>query len=125
MTENVLLTQKNFLLCVNEHIIKPEYISELNYIKDNFCGRVVSSIDECELDVLIYICGDLSQITTNKHLNVIEELSINFDSIENYSVIKLGQVPINIYNTGVYFRQFFHLILIILIILIQNMNFKI
>lgn len=86
---------------------------ELKYLHDNFFGTVILSINDfkthCDepTNTTLYVCGDISDITdiSSKVSYVINELSYNIP--DNTNLINLGQVPINIYNVGVYFRGYF------------------
>lgn len=103
--ENILITDKHVLL----------YLSKIHdeYIINNFCGKVYTNLDDFKFDKdsLIYICGNIKEIYekikfNNKELiYVIKELSKNYD--ENDNIINIGEVPINIYGLGIYFRKMF------------------
>ncbi|AYV75366.1 MAG: hypothetical protein Terrestrivirus1_240 [Terrestrivirus sp.] len=114
MGENILLRNKHVLVSVGNS----EHHNELNFIKENFCGNVFTDAttfnnyaNESE-DILIYVCGNIQQIYENiKNLQdyvvyVIKELSTNYE-FKPFNLISIGQVPINIHNAGVYFRNFF------------------
>jgi hypothetical protein len=127
--ENILLTNKHILICIQEQIEKitqNEFLydnNELKYITENFCGRVMSDILNFsnlvpDPDTDIYICGDihsnmdtierLENFTQINKIYIIQEFSFNYENyidIPNIKVIKSGLVPINIYNTGVFFRN--------------------
>jgi hypothetical protein len=113
-TEATICTEKHILLCNNVKSII--YTEDLDHIKSNFCGNVFTDIEsfnnyQYSSDTIIYLCGDIKQIfdevdlTDNK---IIKELSFNYENIKNYHLINLGEVPINIFNVGVYFRKFFN-----------------
>ena len=121
--ESILLKDKHVLICVDNQVtnLDPLYSKELEYIKNNFCGIVfydMKSFNEyvCQSKTIIYLIGNIKknyneiQNVQNKLFNVIEELSYNYNKNENekYKLIDIGQVPINIYNVGVYFRNFFN-----------------
>lgn len=55
--ENVLLTNKHILLCLEE--LKN---SELEYLKQNFCGTVSAEIKDITPEKLVYLYGDMDQI---------------------------------------------------------------
>lgn len=116
MTENVLISNKHVLLCIDTKSNNPE----LDYIKNNFCGLVVSDLNNfvCSPDAIIYLCGNIAQISNNnnnknnknwenKLIYVIGELSYNYDNCD-YPLIEIGIVPINVHNVGVYFPKFFN-----------------
>ena len=111
MSENSLLTKTHILICLND------LPSEFDYLKKNFCGIVMTVIDKNRLisfEANIYLYGNIYQIYNSiknfglKTIYVIKELSDNYDELcENYKIIDIGKVPINIHNVGVYFRNFF------------------
>ena len=108
MTENVLFKDYNYLFGLSLNFES----NEINYLKSNFCGKVVNSLDECTNKSLLYLYGNIAEIKSiysNKldnfaKINVIKELSINYDE---FNIISIGNVPLNIYNVGIYFREFF------------------
>ncbi len=111
--ENVLIQDKHILLCVD---------TELDSFLSNFCGVIITNknLDLLEdlvkdLSRSIYICGnvELACKLTSQYLNfkyIIKELSTEcvLDSNLEYKIIGLGQVPINIHNMGVYFKNYFN-----------------
>lgn len=116
MTENTLFTNKHMLICLKE----PSDFG-LNYIKANFCGKVICLYDESSIKTEdlkiphescnIYICGDVSllhdKLKDTKNIKyVVKEYSNNYD-VPVYIPITSGQVPINVNNCGVYFRNLF------------------
>lgn len=122
--ENVLLKNKHILLSIDEQL-DPSYKKELHYIKSNFCGVVFSDMDSLDkhnhqLDTMshsmLYFCGNVEKIQNElvknmqfKLINVIKDLSYNYENNhDNYKLIDIGQVPINIHNVGVYFRNQFN-----------------
>ena len=129
--ENILLTNKHILLCNLEQIEKSAPIhftfnaNELGYIKENFCGLVVSNTNQINnfkisSDVDIYICGDIQtnmniiegfeNFAHSNTIYIISEFSWNWDNYLNDSnirVINSGMVPINVHGVGVYFRNCF------------------
>ncbi len=105
--ENVLLTDKHVLLCL--HPINED--SDLDYIKEHFCGRILDELSELTLidNVIIYLAGDFKLVheLLNKYkIYVIQRYSYNCDLYPQ--IITNGQVPINLHNQGVYFRQLFN-----------------
>jgi hypothetical protein len=105
--ENVLITNKHIFLCLAN-----EDSSELEFIKNNFCGIICSNIESFnELDHndrLVYFCGNVSNVSNKKITHVISNFSENYENnSDKYLVINIGEVPINIHNVGVYFRNFF------------------
>lgn len=126
LQESALLTQKHILLCTNNtqsnmHIQEEEFV----FVKNNFCGIVFTDTDRfkhfaCDTDVILYLCGDIekydsdsdftSHVRTCNTVNVVKELSFHYSqtfSETRYCLIELGEVPINVFNVGVLFRNFF------------------
>ena len=110
LTENTLLT--------NQHIFlyEEQANDEVTYLKNHFCGQVYSVNNfipnKNYKNTMIYLCGDIKRILEKFDLsttisNIIKELSTNYDGVES-NVITLGEVPINMHNVGVYFREFFN-----------------
>lgn len=118
-TENILCNSKHLLVCSDKHPsnLNSAQNSEFQYIIANFCGITIFDPKSLELwnyqpNTIIYLCGDIKKLydlirSSNNIINIIGNLSHNYESNSNYKIITSGQVPINIYNTGVYFRQFF------------------
>lgn len=119
--ENKLILDKHILICSGDKFLNLDmlYLKEFEYIKNNFCGNVLLNLDNLneynnQSNIIIYICGNIEQILeqmqlfSNKKVNVIKELSYNFGDSENYKIINIGQVPINIHNVGLYFKKFFN-----------------
>jgi len=107
--ENTLLVNKHILLCT-----VTDKNSELEYIKQNFCGLVFNDIESfnkhlVDTNTLIYLCGNIDTLNIkSNNVLVIKEFSTNYSNdSETYKVISYGQVPINVNNVGVYFRNFF------------------
>lgn len=114
--ENSLQIKKHILI-YNNDVLKVNYQEEFDYIKDNFCGNVVPladfNISRCSSNSIIYLYGNINNIISqndfgDKQIIIIEELSSNYENNNRYQIIKLGEVPINIHNVGVYFRKFFN-----------------
>lgn len=114
--ENVLFNDKHVLICIESHLSDPNYrsyLKELEFIKSNFCGVVLSelsTLNNCSSDVIIYMGGDIEWNCRffdddNKQVYIIKELSYNNHT--SHKVITIGEVPINVHNIGVYFRNFF------------------
>jgi hypothetical protein len=107
MTENVLSTKKHILICFDEHLIN-EYQNEFTNIKTNFCGLVYSNNQlEYPSESIIYLSGDISQFyDVGNKIKVIKEVSFNYG--DQYELIDIGCVPLNIHNVGVFFPKFFN-----------------
>lgn len=125
--ENNLLTNKNILICIDDELNKfySLYINEIDNIKENFCGIVLSDIENFNVqnNTIIYICGDIEKnYNTIKKNNVlflnknnvlflvIKNISYNYENnLNNYNIINIEQIPLNIHNVGLYFKHFFDL----------------
>lgn len=107
--------KKHLLICLEDHdkiaSMVPE--EELGYLLTNFCGTVITSRDATpavETDSIVYICGDVEDVLStfgfihDLTYRVVRELAYN---VENGVVVGLGEVPINLYGMGVYYRQLF------------------
>ena len=120
--ENILIKNKHILICIDEQLsnINSEHADEVNYIKKYFCGNIITDLNSFdkfvpEPNTIIYICGNikqnLNQITVNNNMiiYIIRELSCNYEDYLNlnYKFIQIGELPININNVGIYFRNFF------------------
>ena len=113
--ENVLLLNKHILICLN---VENDTMSEdIDHLKSIFCGTFQTEIKNNDIsssDKIIYLCGNISQVydvirnVKYKIIYVIRELSNNYENCDNYEITSLGNVPINIHNVGVYFRNFFN-----------------
>jgi hypothetical protein len=128
MVEEInLITKKHILICSQtETYLEPKYFNELEYVKKNFCGIVIENLNEIDLNNLssdtdIYISGSVENILNSiiekyiqipNQIFIIKELTMTFTNnvyTPNLKIISisLGQVPINICNSGIYFRNRF------------------
>lgn len=127
--ENNLVFDRHILICVgngNNLLLEQRFLDELEYVKKNFCGVLLNSIDEIKKrrnlssNADIYICGDIESsidrlknlsTTLGNQIKIVDEISNSFERgkliSDTIQVITLGQVPINIFNVGVYFRNVF------------------
>ncbi|WP_299680628.1 hypothetical protein [uncultured Dokdonia sp.] len=109
-TENNISKDKNILLVLSDITDKTD---ELTYLIEHFCGTVIDNISEIKRTkdhTRLYVCGNLNNFEYKKKpLYIIQELSSNYEDFDtkNTALITLGQVPISIYNVGVYYRQLF------------------
>jgi hypothetical protein len=109
--ENTIARQKNYLINLSREKDRSE---ELQDLIDHFSGTVVKSLAEIpksQKPIRIYAIGDANQLkneTTN--LLIVKEFVSNYEKLtkENFSIIRLGQVPINIHNAGVFYKRFFN-----------------
>lgn len=110
--ENKLHTKKHILLCNNDG----ETSDELKYIKKHFCGLVVDDFMKVnqvtEFGTIVYVYGNIQNVlnginTNGKIINVIKEISSDYENICGINLVTFGEVPINIHNVGVFFRQLF------------------
>ena len=116
--ENSLIVDRNTLVYV-ENQFAESYLNsnkEFQYVKNNFCGKICSRVEDFSgipNDVIIYLCGDIkvnaSKLSAHRGtIYVIAQLSYNYDDADDqYGVISMGQVPINMHGVGVYVRDFF------------------
>ncbi|MES2617950.1 MAG: hypothetical protein V4613_08725 [Bacteroidota bacterium] len=109
--ENQITKEKNILVVLQND---GEENLDLQYLIQNFCGKVVNSLSEIEgiqNDIKIYACGNFSNTKIINHsFHLIQELSNNFENwiTNKNTLVTLGEVPIIIHNAGVYFRNLFH-----------------
>lgn len=110
--ENKLITNKHFIVLIDEQLDNLNLNDEIEFLHNNFCGvkiRNINDINIDNIDVNCYLTGDIETIlykfSTNNKIFIIKELSYNYD--DNTNLINLGQVPININNIGVMFRNYF------------------
>lgn len=118
--ENKLLLNKHTLIYIDEQM---EYLFNNNslcskndseYVKNNFYGNVCKNLDEFKHDDgLIYMCGDIDtnmkhESLKNKQIIIIDSMSYNqLKEYDNVTHISNGEIPINYYNVGVLFRNYF------------------
>jgi hypothetical protein len=118
--ENRLVTDTHVLVLINDQLtgLSEQFQKESEYILRHFCGAVLTQFEPdtpmlLYPESIVYLTGDIqanyNRIKDDKRcIVVIRELSYNFDNTsENYRFVSLGQVPINLHNVGVYFRNFF------------------
>lgn len=103
--ENVISKHRNILVVLQEEAGIDAATRDL---MNRFCGQVVNSFAEVPATgKKVYVCGDIAKIDNKfSPLYIIKELSSNYEGI-SANVITLGEVPIVVSNTGVYFRQLF------------------
>jgi hypothetical protein len=107
MTETQLLF--NNVLILNN----PRSNPDVDFIRSNFAGKVHDNLDDViqTKDSIIYFGGDAKALSSFELANVcvIDEISYNFKHLNtsNVQIVKLGQVPINYYGMGIFFRQLF------------------
>jgi hypothetical protein len=106
--ENSLLTGKHLLVILDLTL-------ELDFLSKNFCGRVVFSKEELKTMELnsttdVYLVGNIKLFDDYNFLEsnvfIVKDYSSNYE-LTQYKIIELGQVPINMFNVGVYFRSWF------------------
>lgn len=107
--ENSIATNKNYLLNLSD---KNDHSKDLGYLLTNFCGTIVSESTKITEDseIRLYAIGDTKRIKNEtRTIFIIRELSSNYKDLtsENFSIIGLGQVPINVHGAGVFYRKFF------------------
>ncbi|NRR92461.1 hypothetical protein HSX10_12860 [Winogradskyella undariae] len=108
--ENALSKTKNILLNLSTSETKSE---ALDYLLANFNGCVVtrfSDIKNTEKSIRIFALGDITLLDVkSEDVFIIKEFSSNYEnhSTSNLKMISEGQVPINVHNAGVFYRQLF------------------
>ena len=114
LKENSMVLNKHILLCID--CID---INRVEEIMKHFCGIVFTDIKQFDEHIIqpntnIYICGDILKIyqtsinIINRTTQIITEVSHNYEKIQIKTEIPIGMVPLNMYNVGVYFKQFFN-----------------
>lgn len=95
--------------------------NNLEHIRKNFCGKVICDIKKLnnflvhnnDSDIIIYLGGNIAEIINlcifkSNPVYIVKELSYNYEHINsNIDIISIGELPINIHNVGIYFRNFF------------------
>lgn len=101
--ENKLLLDRNVL--VYDDYVVENYYREFEYVRTNFCGTVchLKDFEDNDNKKLVYMCGNIERFNLNGNY-VIKELSVNYDG---YTLLTLKEMPINMYNVGVFFERFF------------------
>ncbi len=103
-----------------------ESVKELNFLRSNFCGRVVEVKDAKELaittstipkDSIIYLCGDAKSSTLKRYLDIdskdryrvkiVKELSYGYVDGDTSSLVSSSEIPLNVHGVGVYVRRQF------------------
>lgn len=107
--ENSIDINKYSLLCYYPDNYKLDGLlaKELEFIKENFCGKTLTTSDEIsECQNPAYVCGNIGEINKlfTGEKKIIRELSYNFG---DELTVSIGQVPINLYGLGIYFRSVF------------------
>lgn len=115
--ENKLLLNKHILLCIDNKIEKPG-LEEICYLKQNFCGKVLTdakSVNQLTYEVIVYVLGDIKGVLDEivnkdgKEFCVIKELSNNYEDVtDRVNVISVGEVPLNVHDVGIFFRNLFN-----------------
>jgi hypothetical protein len=109
-SENSISKDKNVLIVLKP---KEDIDSELGYLIEKFCGRVVNNLSDKNTILngkRIYVCGDVSLLKDISLLiYIIKEFSTNYENYnqDNIKIVTLGEVPIVISNMGVYYRKLF------------------
>ena len=106
--ETFILSKKHIFLSTTIRL--PEHLQrEFDYIKKNFCGLVLPTIDldQIKRGAWIYLTGDISQhaVPSDHKIFIVRQFSTNFDESDT-RVIDMGAVPVNIHGLGVYLRNF-------------------
>ncbi|CAA6820379.1 MAG: Unknown protein [uncultured Sulfurovum sp.] len=108
--ENSISKTKNYLLDLSD---EGDSSDDLQYLLNNFSGTVIKSqleIKDIHNSIRVYALGNMEQIKSEQNsIFIVEELSFNYQKLsqESFQIVQLGKVPINIYDAGVYYREFF------------------
>lgn len=116
--ENKLYLNRHILLCIDNKIEKPG-LDEIQYLKNNFCGKVITDLKELKQhnfsDTLVYVLGNVeNQINEIENKNkkvfyVVKDYAYMYENVlDKINLINAGEVPINVNNIGVFFRSFFN-----------------
>ena len=111
-TEAIILDTKNVLVTFSPQ-------GDESLLKD-FCGSVFNGKD-LSINIpnfhkkTVYLSGDVSQASEQdfkraKRVFVIEQLSENYDQTDNsdwWSLVDIGQVPLDVHGIGVFYPRFF------------------
>ena len=114
LKENSIMLNKHVLLCVDCNNME-----NAEEILQRFCGIVFTDIKQFDEHIImpntnIYICGDILKIyqtsinIINRMTYIISDVSYNYEKIQIKTEVSIGMVPLNMYNVGVYFKQFFN-----------------
>lgn len=118
-TENMLTMSNNVLLCIEaENNLNPVQKEELSRIQNTFYGISFTDLDKFSTYALgtstvVYLCGYIGHIMENikfphgTKVNVVQEYSYSYSVTDPYEFVKVGMIPLNVNNMGVYFRDFF------------------
>lgn len=110
--ENLLLTEKHVLVCLPNHDAKFNDVqrSQLDYLKNHFCGIVVSDpkdLKNTSEDCIVYLTGNMEEVFKLTRIGtLVIELSYNYEE-SNAKKCSVGQVPIHVHKVGIYVRDFF------------------
>jgi len=108
-------------LVLKKHVLLCSYVSgesdDLDYIKSHFCGNVFTKIEDFTAHkvspgTFLYLAGNVAtysmlELSNYQSIFVIEELSDECGECDKFQLINLGQVPINVFNVGLFFRNYF------------------
>ena len=108
--ENSISKDKNYLLNLSEG---NNHSNDFTYLLENFCGTVIKNISEINTAKRnrLYVVGNIEKIKNeDRNILVIKDYSSNYEniSLSNFSIINIGQVPINIHNAGVFYPRYFN-----------------
>jgi hypothetical protein len=108
--ENRILDNKHVLFTNVKH-------SDLTELEDLFCGIVAHRPEDFTSDksTRIYLCGNIDQLLQQlkgrmyKTLYIVDEFSTDDDSLSSclFPHISASQLPLNFFNIGIFFRNFF------------------
>lgn len=109
--------KKHALILFEVHLDEM-YVKECDSLKANFCGKIYEGgehIEDISSDAAVYFCGNVGKFNEyldNKDtaydstkLNIIDEMSYNHEEGANF--IHIGEVPLRVYDVGLYIRDYF------------------
>lgn len=120
--ESIIIKTNHILVCADIRYESIPHRYEFEYVKEHFCGNIFTDLhvftdyvkNTDMTNAHIYLCGDIKHYhdTTDiclPSVHVVENISYNYDNvyINDCTRVNSGTLPMNIYDTGVYFRNIF------------------
>lgn len=103
MSGNNILFEKHYLFLSKEY--------RYHDLGDQFAGKVIFDLKDFNSNenTRLYLTGNVEGLNFNDNIKVyvISELSTNYTLDLGFNLIGLGNVPINIHNIGIQFRNIF------------------
>lgn len=124
MTSECTLVKHHLFVCLDSHFIGDllEKKCDLKFLKSNFCGQVITTLtsltsltgmggDHPPGSTLVFLTGNIDELIRcdlfkGGELLVVKDFSRAYEEeSKHYKFVTHGQVPINVNNVGVYFRE--------------------